>query len=72
MAQSNQLRTITQAAGKFRNVSTSGAKFNVGNQVRIQANNKGTGVAGRPSALGEKSKDTKLAAVENPAGKASR
>lgn len=69
---SNQFRSITQAAGKFRTVSTSGSKFDVGNQVRVQASTKGTGVAGRPTALGEGSRKRVLPGSENPDGTPNR
>lgn len=56
-------------SAKFRNVSTApNAGTNVGNQLQVQANDKGTGVAGRPSSIGLASKDWSAPATENPSG----
>lgn|SRR3954462_7561180 len=65
---SNQEKQIPQSS-KFRNVGTaSGAS----NQLRTQANTKGTGVVGRPSSIGLESKKRALPAVENPDGQRNR
>ena len=65
---SNQERTIGQAS-KFRTVSFAPKESqHVGNQVRVQTNNKGTGIVGRPSSIGEVVRDTTRPATENPSG----
>lgn len=67
---SNQERTQPQTA-KFRVVSESPKPgVNVGNQLKTQANNKGTGVVGRPSSLGNKGRDFIKPATANPSGAA--
>lgn len=54
---------------KFRTVSTAPIESqNVGNIVKVQPNNKGTGVAGRPSGFGEAIRDTSDPAKANPSG----
>jgi hypothetical protein len=63
---SNQERTIGQSS-KFREVTLS-TTLNVGNQVRVQGNDKGTGVVGRPSSIGLVGKDFAGSATTDPSG----
>jgi hypothetical protein len=64
---SNQIRTITQSAGKFRTIPVAD-KFGSGNQLQTKVSDKGTSVFGRPSDLGEAVKKRILPATENPDG----
>lgn len=54
-------------SSKSRTVSTA-SKFNVGNQVRVQGDSKGTGKVGVPTAIALKSKKTTAPAAVNPDG----
>lgn len=63
-SRSNQMKAQGQSS-KFRTPSLA-PKAQVGNQVRMAGNSKGTGVAGRPSAVALAGKTSSKGAVENP------
>lgn len=64
---SPQTDTIAQSS-KFRTVSVAVDKYNSGNHVRLQANTKGTGTVGKPTAVALESDASVDAATSNPDG----
>jgi hypothetical protein len=65
---SAQQKSVDQAS-KFSSPDTGvNSKYNCGDVVKVQSNDKGTGVAGRPSSIGLASRDFTGPADENPSG----
>jgi hypothetical protein len=65
---SMQQKAVGQST-KFSTPDTGvNSKYNCGDVVRVQSNDKGTGVAGRPSSIGLSGRDFSSPATENPSG----
>lgn len=65
---SQQQKAVDQSS-KFSSPDTGvNSKYHTGNVVRVQPNDKGTGVAGRPSSIGLAGKDFTSPASSNPSG----